>query len=91
MTITLSKFKEIFGDKFPELVKEQLISRKEACIKAASLFPPYIGKEIMSDYYSVLPEYKNDHFESIAHMFADDFNHYGLRQMIEHAEQMQEA
>ena len=30
---------------------------------------------------------KNDHYESIAHMYCDGFAHYGLNQMIEHVKQ----
>ncbi len=80
----LTKFREVFKS-FPQLTEERLISRKEACNITASLFPPVIGKEIMSDYNSTLPEYKNEYYESIAHMYCDGFNHYGLRQMINFA------
>lgn len=82
----IEQFKEIFKS-MPELTEERLISRKHACLIAASLFPPVIGKEIISDYNGVLPEYKNDHYESIAHMYCDGFAHYGLNQMIEHVKQ----
>ncbi len=80
----LEQFKQVFAS-YPELIEERLISRKQACVTAASLFPPVIGKEIMADYNSVLPEHKNDHYESIAHMYCDGFIHYGLSQMIAHA------
>ena len=53
----IEQFKEIFKS-MPELTEERLISRKHACLIAASLFPPVIGKEIISDYNGVLPEYK---------------------------------
>jgi hypothetical protein len=77
----LQKFKKVFAS-YPELIEERLISRKQACFIAASLFPPVIGKKIMSDYYGILPEYKNTYYESIAHMYCDGFAHYGLDEMI---------
>jgi hypothetical protein len=77
----LLQFNEIFKS-FPELTKERLISRKEACYITASLFPPTIGKEIIDDYNSTLPEYKNEHYQSIAHMYCDGLHHYGFNQMI---------
>ncbi len=82
--MNLQTFKEVFAP-YPQLLEEKLISRKEASIITASLFPPVIGKEIMADYNSTLPEYKNDHFESIAHMYCDGFIHYGLNQMVVYA------
>ncbi len=86
----LATFKEVFKN-FPQLLEERLISRKDACTITASLFPPSIGKEIMSDYNSTLPEYKNDHFESIAHMYCDDMIHYGFNQMVVFARQQEDA
>jgi len=83
----IEQFQEIFKS-FPQLTEERLISRREACKIAASLFPPVIGKEIMCDYNSVLPEYKNDYYESIGHMYCDGFAHYGFNQMINHAKSL---
>jgi hypothetical protein len=78
----LQQFREIFKS-MPQLLEEKLVSRKQACLITASLFPPVIGKEILSDYNSTLPEYKNEHYESIAHMYCDGCTHYGLNQMVE--------
>ena len=41
----LEQFKQVFAS-YTELIEERLISRKQACVTAASLFPPVIGKEI---------------------------------------------
>lgn len=79
--MNIEQFKEIFKS-YPQLTEEKLITRKQACVITASLFPPSIGVKVMKDYNSTLPEYKNDYYESIAHMYCDGFMHYGLNDMI---------